>query len=129
VRFLIDAQLPSDLAVLLANRGHSAQHVAAFGLIDASDQKIWDHALAIGAVIVNKDADFADKLNLRDGPQVVWIRFGNTRNAELRRRWCRCCHKSWRPWNGGIGWLKSFSGSKPMKGYRELLGSKQCARI
>lgn len=86
MRFLIDAQLPPDLAVLLAAQGHKAQHVAEFGLIAASDQEIWHHAITIGAVIVTKDSDFADKLNLRDGPQVVWIRFGNTRKAELRRR-------------------------------------------
>jgi predicted nuclease of predicted toxin-antitoxin system len=86
VQFLIDAQLPPDLAVLLASQGHAAQHVAEFGLTDASDRKIWSHALAIGAIIVTKDSDFADRLNLEEGPQVVWIRFGNTRKAELRRR-------------------------------------------
>ncbi len=86
MRFLIDAQLPPDLAVLLASQGLTAQHVTDCDLTAASDQHIWDHAVATGAVIVTKDSDFADKLNLRDGPQVVWIRFGNTRKAELRRR-------------------------------------------
>lgn len=86
MQFLIDAQLPPDLAVLLASQGHTAQHVKDCDLIAAPDQDIWDHAVATDAVIVTKDSDFADKLNLRDGPQVVWIRFGNTRKAELRRR-------------------------------------------
>ena len=44
-------------------------------------------ALDTGAVVVTKDEDFALRLQLAaDGPAVVWIRYGNIRNAELLRR-------------------------------------------
>ena len=86
MRFLIDAQLPPDLARQLTSLGHEAEHVADCGLLDVSDEKIWSYAVAAGMAIVTKDRDFADTRSLRDGPQIVWLRFGNTRKAELVRR-------------------------------------------
>jgi len=56
-------------------------------LIRAADSAIWQHARETAAVIVTKDEDFAVMAQLRSpGPPVVWIRFGNTRKAELLRR-------------------------------------------
>ena len=86
MRFLIDAQLPPVLAIFLKTAGHEAQHVEELGLLAAPDREIWDHAKMTGAVIVTKDADFAALTTLSDKPQVVWLRFGNTRKAELERR-------------------------------------------
>lgn len=86
MRFLIDAQLPSDLARFLASCGYQAQHVAEIGLLSAGDREIWEHAKVANAAIITKDADFAALTILDEGPQVVWIRFGNTRKAELERR-------------------------------------------
>ena len=49
----------------------------------ASDDAIWRHAEAIGAIIVAKDEDFARWKVLRaGGPRVVWIRLRNTRRRE-----------------------------------------------
>lgn len=39
-----------------------------------------------GAVIVTKDEDFAVHQLLNGGPSIVWVRIGNTRRAELLRR-------------------------------------------
>jgi predicted nuclease of predicted toxin-antitoxin system len=86
VRFLIDAQLPPSLTKFLAASGHWAEHVAEVGLLSAPDRAIWDHAKATDAVIITKDADFAALTILSEKPQVVWIRFGNTRKIELERR-------------------------------------------
>lgn len=84
MRFLIDAQLPPALARWLVAAGHDAEHVADVGLASAQDGAIWRYALKIGAVIVSKDEDFAQRKILEEkGPAVVWIRLSNTRRREL----------------------------------------------
>ena len=86
MRFLIDAQLPPDLARFLASCGYQAQHVAEIGLLSAGDREIWEHAKVVKTAIITKDTDFAALTILDEGPQIVWIRFGNTRKAELTKR-------------------------------------------
>ena len=88
VRFLIDAQLPPALARHLATLGHEAEHVGDAGLLAASDERIWDHAVASGAVLVTKDEDFVTKraLNKHSGPAVIWVRIGNTTRQALIAR-------------------------------------------
>jgi len=84
VRFLVDAQLPPALARWLADQGQLAEHVVDLGLGTASDSQIWAHALAIGAVIVTKDDDFARRRAVAStGPQIVWLRVGNSRTHVL----------------------------------------------
>jgi predicted nuclease of predicted toxin-antitoxin system len=86
LRFLVDAQLPPALARRLESLGHNAEHVAEHGLAKAKDDEIRAHAGKIGAVIITKDEDFAVHRVLREGPAIVWVRIGNTRRAELLRR-------------------------------------------
>ena len=86
MRFLVDAQLPPDLARFLTSCGYEAKHVEEIGLLSADDSEIWERARSDGFIIVTKDADFAALSNLRTGPQILWLRFGNTRKAELRAR-------------------------------------------
>jgi predicted nuclease of predicted toxin-antitoxin system len=86
VRFLVDAQLPPALARRLEALGHVAEHVAARGLVTASDDVIRNYAASVGAVIVTKDEDFAVRRLLTGGPAVVWLRVGNTRRAVLLAR-------------------------------------------
>jgi predicted nuclease of predicted toxin-antitoxin system len=84
VRFLVDAQLPPALVVLLAQRGHTAEHIADIGPGDAPDRELWQYALDHRAAIVTKDEDFANMVAIGgDAPPVVWIRVGNTRRASL----------------------------------------------
>lgn len=59
--FLVDAQLPPALARWLSGQGHEAHHVEDVGLRDADDGPIWAHALSVGAVILTKDEDFAER--------------------------------------------------------------------
>ena len=64
--------------------GNEAEHVGDVGLGDAQDQAIWAYAAGVGAVIVSKDEDFAQRKVLQNaGPPIVWIRLPNTRRREL----------------------------------------------
>jgi predicted nuclease of predicted toxin-antitoxin system len=75
VRFLVDAQLPPALALLLDEHGHVAEHVIDIGRADLPDREPWRYALEHQAVIVTKDEDFANTLVTGvDAPAVVWIR-------------------------------------------------------
>ncbi|MCX6937359.1 MAG: DUF5615 family PIN-like protein [Verrucomicrobia bacterium] len=85
MRFLIDAQLPPVMARWLEEAGHQAEHLEEVGLRDAEDRVVWAHALRVGAVIVTKDEDFADRsIRASGGPAVVWLRVGNATNRALR---------------------------------------------
>ena len=87
MRWLVDAQLPPALAGWLTAEGHDARHVIDVGLAQATDADIWQHAADTAAVIVTKDEDFALRATLHaGGPQVVWVRYGNVRKAELLRK-------------------------------------------
>lgn len=84
MRFLVDANLPPALAAWLRNRGHAADHVGETGEASRADTDIWREAIALKYVVVSKDEDFARRRSVSDrGPQVVWIRLGNTRRAAL----------------------------------------------
>ncbi|MBS1836776.1 MAG: DUF5615 family PIN-like protein [Actinobacteria bacterium] len=84
MRFLIDAQLPPALARMLAEHDHVAEHVTDIVPGDAPDAQLWRYALDHDAVIVTKDADFAQMVAISDeSPTVVWVRVGNTRRTEL----------------------------------------------
>ncbi|MEO7294797.1 MAG: DUF5615 family PIN-like protein, partial [Candidatus Limnocylindria bacterium] len=84
MRFLVDAQLPPALALLLREHGHEAEHVTDIGPADATDADLWRYALDHGAAIVTKDEDFADLVATgREAPPIVWVRIGNTRRAAL----------------------------------------------
>jgi len=86
LRFLVDAQLPPALARRINALGHSAEHVADCGLASATDAAIRAYATTNDAAIITKDEDFVVRKILEKGPPVVWIRIGNTRRAELLRR-------------------------------------------
>lgn len=87
MRFLIDAQLPPSLAVTLRENGHDAVHVHDVLPPNARDSSIWSAALERDCVIVTKDEDFAEWSRLRvPAPPVLWLRLGNLKKAEVRRR-------------------------------------------
>ncbi len=46
MNFLIDAQLPPALARLIISLGHGAVHVEEVGILLATDQAIWNYAVA-----------------------------------------------------------------------------------
>ena len=82
--FLIDAQLPPALAHWLARQGHQEAHVFECFPPGIADSAIWLEALRLDAVILTKDEDFHLRaLQIERGPQVVWLRVGNTSNRAL----------------------------------------------
>jgi predicted nuclease of predicted toxin-antitoxin system len=84
VRFLIDAQLPPSLALLLAGRGHTAEHVADIGFRHADASPIWAYALANQSIIITKDEDFPHRMRQgKASPIIVWLRIGNTSRRAL----------------------------------------------
>jgi predicted nuclease of predicted toxin-antitoxin system len=85
VRFIIDAQLPPGLARHLLELGHQAEHVSDVDLTAASDRRIWDYAVSVGACVITKDEDFVTMraLSQRGGPPIVWVRVGNTTTRSL----------------------------------------------
>jgi predicted nuclease of predicted toxin-antitoxin system len=86
MHFLVDAQLPPSLANWFAVKGHSGIAVRDIGLRDSPDTAIWTYAQCTDAVIVTKDEDFAQLAAIRrPPPRVLWIRLGNTTNADLVR--------------------------------------------
>jgi len=83
MRFLVDAQLPPALARFFEAQGHEAKAVRDVGLRHAEDPAVWTFAQT-GAWIVTKDEDFAERaLRLPTGPQVLWLRIGNSTNRVL----------------------------------------------
>ena len=85
MQFLIDAQLPPDLARWLTEAGYPANHVEELGLRNADDSAIWRYALEHGAVLLTKDEDFALRAKQSQRvPLVVWLRIGNCSNRALQ---------------------------------------------
>lgn len=84
MRFLVDAQLPPSLARFLRTLGEEAMACRDVGLRDADDDEIWRFATDGGFCIVTKDEDFVLR-HMADpsGPQVVWLRIGNSTNPAL----------------------------------------------
>jgi predicted nuclease of predicted toxin-antitoxin system len=84
VTFLVDNQLPKALVHHLSSQGVECQHVLDVGLGDATDAEIWEYATQHDCVIITKDEDFFYLANRRSqGPQLVWVRFGNCRTIAL----------------------------------------------
>lgn len=84
MRFLVDAQLPPALARFLEAQGHEAKAVRDVGLREAEDPKLWAFAETGAWIVVTKDEDFAERvLRSRTGPQVLWLRIGNSTNRLL----------------------------------------------
>ncbi len=83
-KLLIDAQLPPALVRAIAQQGHPVEHVLDIGLLQASDDAIWQYAEASGAILITKDEDFA--IRGRRFPETVpvfWQRLGNTSRKAL----------------------------------------------
>ena len=84
MRFLVDAQLLPSLARFLRTLGEEAIACRDVGLRDADDGEIWQFAIAARWCIVTKDEDFAVRhMSETSGPQIVWLRIGNTTNPAL----------------------------------------------
>lgn len=85
MRFLIDANLPPDLARAIRQQGIEARHVADFGMAFDPDPTVWRFACREQWAMVTKDIDFA-ALQRRAVPaegKLLWLRCGNFRKPVL----------------------------------------------
>ncbi len=85
---MLDENLPSRLGFALPL---PVTHSTDLGS-RLSDTEIWDYAMAHDLVIISKDADFSDRIALREPPPwVIHLRIGNLRkggfHAFLERHW------------------------------------------
>ena len=84
MKFIVDNQLPPALVDWLVGKGHQADHVFPLGMSQADDAQIWRWAISEAAIVVTKDADFAQRrLSGAEGPRVLWFRIGNAATAVL----------------------------------------------
>ena len=76
--------MPPAFVRAIAQQGHPVEHVLDIGLLQASDDAIWQYAEASGAILITKDEDFAEWVRRgRPGPPVVWLRIGNSSKQAL----------------------------------------------
>ena len=76
MKLLIDANLSPRVAEALCAAGFEAVHVGDVGLLTASDERIFDHAVDERMAVVTVDSDFPMLLALRRtaNPSVVHLR-------------------------------------------------------
>jgi predicted nuclease of predicted toxin-antitoxin system len=84
--FWLDAQLPPSLASWMRDTmGLDVHCVKELGLRDAADTHIFAAARAAGAILVSKDSDFVDLVQVHGSPpQLIWLTCGNVTNARLK---------------------------------------------
>lgn len=85
MKFLIDAQLPRQLAFELNLAGHDAQHTFTLPNANASlDEELLGIASIEKRIVITKDSDFRDSYLLRKQPRrLLLITTGNISNAAL----------------------------------------------
>jgi len=84
VKFLVDNQLPGELARWLVSQGHDAEHVLDRGQGQTDDRQLWSEALAGDRIMVSKDEDFFIlAMRVDDSGKLLWLRVGNCRTAAL----------------------------------------------
>ncbi|HRZ35635.1 MAG TPA: DUF5615 family PIN-like protein [Candidatus Paceibacterota bacterium] len=82
----IDVHLSPALAKWTAEEfGEAAQSMRDVGFLEAKDKDIFAAARQTNAIVMTKDADFAEMVDrLGPPPHVIWLTCGNTSNAALR---------------------------------------------
>lgn len=84
MKFLVDNQLPKELAHWLVSQGHDAEHVLDRGQGQTDDRQLWSEALAEDRIMVSKDEDFFIlAMQVDDSGKLLWLRVGNCRTAAL----------------------------------------------
>ena len=82
----IDAHLSPAIAPWIFRTFNiSAFALRDLGLRDAEDPEIFEAGKAKKIIFMTKDSDFVDLVErLGSPPQIIWLTFGNTSNAQLK---------------------------------------------
>lgn len=85
MKFLIDAQLPRRLALLLQQSGHDAIHTLDLPQANRTpDKAVNDLSVNEQRVVVSKDEDFVVSFLLKQVPwKLLLVSTGNIHNSEL----------------------------------------------
>ena len=86
MNFLVDENLPREVAGWLNGAGHSTRHVSEANLLGQSDQAIWAYAVSINAWIITRDADFSEIATRSTSGGVIRLRIGNCSTPVLLAR-------------------------------------------
>lgn len=84
MKLLFDENLSPKLPRILATRFPGSLHLRDCGLKGATDEEIWDYAVANSFTIVSKDSDFYQRSLLYGSPpKFIWLRIGNCSRDDL----------------------------------------------
>lgn len=83
MNFIVDENLPRQVAVWISATGHLASHVSELGLLGQSDNAVWTAACDRQACVVTRDVDF---LTMTGNGTVIRLRIGNCATAVLLSR-------------------------------------------
>ena|SRR5690349_23806394 len=86
MNFLVDENLPREVAGWLNSAGHAARHVSEANLLGQSDQVVWAYASSIEAWIITRDADFLAIAARSASGGVIRLRIGNCSTTVLLAR-------------------------------------------
>ena len=86
MKLLFDNNLLHKLVARIHDLFPGSSHVMTEGLDEHEDNYIWEFAKTNEFTIITKDSDF-NELLLVNGypPQVIWIRIGNCKIADIER--------------------------------------------
>ena len=87
MKFIVDAQLPRQLSLLLQNRGFDAIHTLDLALGNRTqDEELNRLSVVQKRILVTKDVDFVSSFLLKGEPhKLLLVGTGNIRNADLLR--------------------------------------------
>jgi predicted nuclease of predicted toxin-antitoxin system len=77
MRFLVDENLPVEIPALLEHRGHDVLYLAHSDARGATDEEVWERAVAEERIIVTRDLDFPLPKSPRP-PGIILIRVPDT---------------------------------------------------
>lgn len=85
MKILLDANISWKLVNILKPVFGECKHVDSIGLpVPANDNDIWNYALKNGFIIITKDNDFLDLLELKGfPPKIVLLKTGNNSSTAL----------------------------------------------
>jgi predicted nuclease of predicted toxin-antitoxin system len=83
MRFLVDAMLPREFAVILKTNGHVARHVMRIKLSSNRDDAIWEAACRNKEIVISKDRDFVQLAKSDRRTRLLWYRLRNETYDQL----------------------------------------------